>query len=168
MARACLSSQWGKVHRHVQLQPAAIPVLYSRFCPHTCGLGWAASSLEHAATVIGRTSRRPEAILLSCVTAADCVRALLAGWPPILVCQPLLPPTEGLSYVCIVGNPLQTAPEPCLPAGSPILERQPLSPPSEGLSLCMHYGQPTANCSISSILPPQHTAPNPTTLVEHF
>jgi cleavage and polyadenylation specificity factor subunit 1 len=31
MARACLHCQWGKVHKHVHLQPAEIPVPHCRF-----------------------------------------------------------------------------------------------------------------------------------------
>ncbi len=83
MARACLYCQRGKVHKHVHLQPAEIPVPNCRFAHiHVDLVGPLPPSLGHTYLfrIIDRTSRWPEAIPLSSITAADCARALLAGW----------------------------------------------------------------------------------------
>ncbi len=66
MARACLYCQRGKIHKHVHLQPAESPV------PHR--------GHTYLFTIIDRTSRWPEAIPLSSITAADCARALCTDW----------------------------------------------------------------------------------------
>jgi hypothetical protein len=75
--------QWGKVHKHVHLQPAVIPVPHRPFAHiHVDLVGRLLPSRGHTYlfTIINRTSRWPEAILLSSITAADCARALFAGW----------------------------------------------------------------------------------------
>ena len=83
MARACLFCQRGKVHKHVHLQPAEIPV------PHRCfghihvdlvGPLPPSRGNTYLFTIIDRTSRWPEAIPLSSITVTDCARALFAGW----------------------------------------------------------------------------------------
>jgi hypothetical protein len=83
MARACLHCQRGKVHRHVHLQPAEIPVPHHHFAHiHVNMDGPLPPSHGHTYlfTIIDRTSRWPEAIPLASITAADCARALFAGW----------------------------------------------------------------------------------------
>jgi hypothetical protein len=82
MARACLYCQWGKVHKHVHLQPAEIPVPHRRFAHiHVDLVGPLPPSGGHTCLfmIIDRTSRWPEAIPLSSITTADCARALFAG-----------------------------------------------------------------------------------------
>ena len=83
MARACFFCQRGKVHKHVHLQPAEIPV------PHRCfghihvdlvGPLPPSRGNTYLFTIIDRTSRWPEAIPLSSITVTDCARALFAGW----------------------------------------------------------------------------------------
>jgi hypothetical protein len=83
MARACLQSQRGKVHRHVHLQPTEIPVPHRRFAHlHVDLVGPLPPSRGHTYlfTIIDRTSRWPEAIPLASITVADCARALFADW----------------------------------------------------------------------------------------
>jgi transposase InsO family protein len=83
MARACLHCQRGKVHRHVHLQPAEIPVPHCRFAHiHVDLVGPLLPSRGHTYlfTIIDQTSRWLEAIPLTSITAADCARALFAGW----------------------------------------------------------------------------------------
>jgi hypothetical protein len=83
MARACLHCQWGKVHRHVHLQPAEIPVPHRRFGHiHVDLVGPLPPSRGHTYlfSIIDRTSRWPEAIPLASITAANCAKALFAGW----------------------------------------------------------------------------------------
>ena len=83
LARSCISCQRGKVHRHVHLQPAAIPVPHRRFAhihmdlvgPLPLSRGY-----QYLCTVIDRTTRWPEAIPLTSITAADCAKALFTGW----------------------------------------------------------------------------------------
>jgi hypothetical protein len=83
MARACLQCQRGKVHRHVHLQPTEIPVPHRRFAHLYVDLvGPLPPSRGHTYlfTIIDRTLRWPEAIPLASITAANCARALFAGW----------------------------------------------------------------------------------------
>jgi hypothetical protein len=83
MARACLHCQQGKVHRHVHLQPAEIPVPHRCFAHIHVDLVRPLPPLRghtYVFTIIDRTSRWPEAIPLASITAADCARALFAGW----------------------------------------------------------------------------------------
>jgi len=82
-ARSCLPCQRSKVHRHVHLQAAHIPVPVRRFAHlHVDLVGPLppSSGYTYLFTVIDRTTRWPEAIPLSSVTAADCAAALLQGW----------------------------------------------------------------------------------------
>ncbi len=83
MARAFLHCQLGKVHEHVHLQPAEIPVPHCHFPHiHVDLVGPIPPSRGHTYlfTIIDRTSRWPEAIPLTSISAADCTRALFAGW----------------------------------------------------------------------------------------
>ena len=74
MARACFYCQRGKVHKHVHLQPAEILVPHRRFTHiHVDLVGTLPPSRGHTYlfTIIDRTSRWPEAIPLSSITAAS-------------------------------------------------------------------------------------------------
>jgi hypothetical protein len=75
----------GKVHNHVHLQPAEILV------PHRCfvhinvdlvGPLLPTCDRTYLFTVIDRTSRWPEAILLPTITTTNCARALFATGSP--------------------------------------------------------------------------------------
>ncbi len=82
MARACLFCQRGKVHKHVHLQPAEIPVPHRCFAHiHVDLVGLLPPSRRHIYlfTIIDRTSRWPEAIPLSSITSTDCARALFSA-----------------------------------------------------------------------------------------
>ncbi len=75
--------QRGKVHRQVHLQPAAIPVLHCHSAHRQVDLvGPLPPSPSHTYlfTVIDRTSKWPEAILISSITTAEFARALFAGF----------------------------------------------------------------------------------------
>jgi hypothetical protein len=103
MARACLFCQRGKVHRHVQLQPAAIPVPHRCFAHiHVHLVGWLPPSRGHTNlfTVIERTSRWPEAIPLSSVTAANCAKALFAGWISHFGVPAIITSDRGAQFTC--------------------------------------------------------------------
>jgi transposase InsO family protein len=83
VAKSCLGCQLGKVHRHVTLQPEAIPVPHRRFSHlHVDLVGPLPQSdgYNYLFTIIDRTTRWPEAVPLSSTTAADCATALLTGW----------------------------------------------------------------------------------------
>ncbi len=80
MARACLHCQRGKVHKHVHLQPAEIPMPHRRFAVDLVGPLPPSHSHTYLFTIIDRTSRWPEAIPLASITAADCARTLFVGW----------------------------------------------------------------------------------------
>jgi hypothetical protein len=82
MARACLFCQQVKVQKHIHLQPAEILVPHCFAHIHLDLVGQLLPFCGHTYlfTVINRTSRWPEAIPLPSITAADCARALLAGW----------------------------------------------------------------------------------------
>jgi len=82
-ARQCLFCQRGKVSTHVHLTPVTIPVPARRFeHVHVDLVGPLPSSggSTYLFTVVDRTTRWPEAIPLSNITAADCAAALFAGW----------------------------------------------------------------------------------------
>jgi len=83
LARNCLHCQKGKIHRHVSLQAAHIPVPARRFSHiHVDLVGPVprSSGFSYLFTVVDRTTRWPEAIPLASTTAADCAAALLQGW----------------------------------------------------------------------------------------
>ncbi len=82
-ASSCLSCQKSKVHRHVRLQTAHIPVPARRFAHlHIDLVGPLplSSGFSYLFTIVDRTTRWAEAMPLSTVTAADCTAALLRGW----------------------------------------------------------------------------------------
>jgi cleavage and polyadenylation specificity factor subunit 1 len=82
-ARSCLSCQKSKIHRHVRLQAAHIPVPSRRFAHlHVDLVGPLplSSGFSYLFTMVDRTTRWPEAFALSSVAAADCAAALLQGW----------------------------------------------------------------------------------------
>ncbi len=82
-ARSCLSCQRSKVHRHVRLQAAHIPVPARRFAHFHVDLVGPlplSSGFSYLFTIVDRTTRWPEALPLSTVAAADCAATLLQGW----------------------------------------------------------------------------------------
>jgi cleavage and polyadenylation specificity factor subunit 1 len=82
-ARSCLLCQKSKVHRHVHLQAAHIPVPARRFAHlHVDLVGPLplSSGFSYLFTMIDRTTRWPEVFPLPSVAAADCAAALLQGW----------------------------------------------------------------------------------------
>jgi len=83
MARSCLQCQRSKISRHVHLQPEVIPVPCRRFSHlHVDLVGPLPSSagFTYLFTIVDRTTRWPEAIPLSSISAADCAAALFSGW----------------------------------------------------------------------------------------
>jgi hypothetical protein len=83
LVRNCIQCQKSKVHRHVTLQAAHIPVPVRRFSHiHVDLVGPLprSSGFSYLFTVIDRTTRWPEAVPLTSTTAADCAAALLQGW----------------------------------------------------------------------------------------
>jgi hypothetical protein len=83
LTRNCLHCQKAKVHRHVSLQAAHIPVPVRRFAHlHVDLVGPLprSSGFSYLFTIIDRTTRWPEAVPLTSITAADCAAALLQGW----------------------------------------------------------------------------------------
>ncbi len=83
LVRNCLHCQKAKVHRHVSLQAAHIPVPVRRFSHlHVDRVGPLPRStgFSYLFTIIDRTTRWPEAVPLTSTTAADCAAALLQGW----------------------------------------------------------------------------------------
>jgi hypothetical protein len=83
LVRNCLPCQKAKVHRHMSLQAAHIPVPVRRFSHlHVDLVGPLprSSGFSYLFTMVDRTTRWPEAIPLASTTAADCAAALLQGW----------------------------------------------------------------------------------------
>jgi hypothetical protein len=83
LIKNCIQCQKAKIHRHVILQAAHIPVPVRRFSHiHVDLVGPLprSSGFSYLFTVIDRTTRWPEAIPLVSTTAADCAAALLQGW----------------------------------------------------------------------------------------
>jgi len=83
LARTCLFCQRGKIHRHVAVEAAHIPVPVRRFAHlHVDIVGPLPMSdgANYLFTILDRTTRWPEAVPLAAITAADCARALLCGW----------------------------------------------------------------------------------------
>jgi hypothetical protein len=82
-ARQCISCQKAKVSTHIHLAPASIPVPQRRFeHVHVDIVGPlpASSGFSYLFTVIDRTTRWPEAIPLTGISAAECAAALFSGW----------------------------------------------------------------------------------------
>jgi len=83
VAKNCVFCQKAKVHRHVALEAVHIPVPHRRFEHiHVDLVGPlpVSSGYNYLFTVLDRTSRWPEAIPLSGITAGDCADALFRGW----------------------------------------------------------------------------------------
>ncbi len=83
MARACLHCQRSKVHKHVHLQPEQIEIPCRRFAHvHVDLVGPLPRSagFSYLLTVLDRTTRWPEAIPLTAVTAANCAAGFFHGW----------------------------------------------------------------------------------------
>jgi hypothetical protein len=83
LVRNCLHCQKAKIHRHVVLQAAHIPVPVRRFAHlHVDLVGPLPRSagFSYLFTMVDRTTRWPEAVPLASTTAADCAAALLQGW----------------------------------------------------------------------------------------
>ena len=81
--RECLPCQKAKIHRHVHLKAASIPIPCRRFSHiHVDLIGPlpVSKSFTHLFTIIDRTTRWLEAIPLSSTTALDCAEALFLGW----------------------------------------------------------------------------------------
>jgi hypothetical protein len=82
-ARQCISCQKAKVSTHIHLAPASIPVPQRRFEHlHVDIVGPlpTSSGFSYLFTVIDCTTRWPEAIPLSGISAAECAAALFTGW----------------------------------------------------------------------------------------
>ncbi len=82
-AQQCLNCQKSKVARHVHLSPATIAVPHRRFKHvHVDLVGPLpqSSGFSYLFTMVDRTTRWPEAIPLSGISAADCAAALFSGW----------------------------------------------------------------------------------------
>jgi cleavage and polyadenylation specificity factor subunit 1 len=83
VAKNCVFCQKAKVHRHVALEAVHIPVPHRRFEHiHVDLVGPlpVSGGYNYLFTVLDRTSRWPEAIPLSGITAGDCADALFRGW----------------------------------------------------------------------------------------
>ncbi len=83
LVRNCLPCQKAKIHRHVSLQAAHIPVPVRRFSHlHVDLVGPLprSSGFSYLFTMVDRTTRWPEAVPLASTTATDCAAALLQGW----------------------------------------------------------------------------------------
>jgi cleavage and polyadenylation specificity factor subunit 1 len=82
-AKECMACQRGKVYRHVHLQAEPITVPSRRFAHlHVDLVGPLPPSrgFTYLFTMIDRTTRWAEAVPLAAITAADCAKALAAGW----------------------------------------------------------------------------------------
>jgi hypothetical protein len=82
LIRNCLQCQKAKVHRHVSLQAAHIPIPVRRFSHlhvELVGPLPRSAGFSYLFTVMDRTKRWPEAIPLTSITAPDCAVALLQG-----------------------------------------------------------------------------------------
>ena len=82
--RDCQGCARGKVHRHVHTPVHAFATPSRRFAHlHVDLVGPLPSSKEgytHLFTIVDRTTRWPEAVLLKNTTATDCAAALTSGW----------------------------------------------------------------------------------------
>ena len=82
--RDCQGCARGKIHKHVHTPVQAFATPSRRFAHlHVDLVGPLPASQEgytHIFTVIDRTTRWPEAILLRSTTAVDCAEALTSGW----------------------------------------------------------------------------------------
>jgi len=81
--RSCLSCQRGKILRHVNLRPEKIDIPFRRFSHiHVDLVGPLPSShgFTYLFTCIDRSTRWPEAIPLTGISATECASALFHGW----------------------------------------------------------------------------------------
>ena len=81
--KSCLQCQRGKVLRHVHIRPEKIPVPFRRFAHvHLDLVGPLPSSngFTYLFTCIDRSTRWPEAIPLTGISAAECASAMFHGW----------------------------------------------------------------------------------------
>ena len=80
----CQGCARGKVHRHVHTPVQAFTTPSRRFSHLDMDLvgllPTSRDSFTHLFTIVGRTTRWPEAILLKNTTTADCTSALTSGW----------------------------------------------------------------------------------------
>ncbi len=110
LSRNCLHCQKAKIHRHVTLQAAHIPVPVRRFAHiHVDLVGPLprSSGFSYLFTVVDRTTRWPEAVPLSSSTAADCAAALLQGWIQRFGVPDIITSDRGAAvYIFIMGEPL--------------------------------------------------------------
>jgi transposase InsO family protein len=82
-SQQCIFCQRAKISTHVHLAPAVIPVPQRRFeHVHVDLVGPlpTSSGFTYLFTVVDRTTRWPEAIPLSGISAAECAAALFSGW----------------------------------------------------------------------------------------
>ena len=82
-AQNCMQCQKAKISTQVHLSPSPIPVPQRRFeHVHVDIVGPLPPStgFSYLFTVVDRTTRWPEAIPLSSISAADCASALFTGW----------------------------------------------------------------------------------------
>jgi len=82
-AQQCIPCQKAKISTHVHLAPAAIHVPLRRFeHVHVDLVGPlpVSSGFTYLFTIVDRTTRWPEAIPLTGISAADCAAALFSGW----------------------------------------------------------------------------------------
>ena len=81
--RSCLPRQQSKIQSHVKSPVPSIPVPGRRLSHVHLDLVWSLPSCQgfsYLLTMIERTSRWPEAVLLSSITSETCARALISTW----------------------------------------------------------------------------------------
>ena len=121
MARACLTCQQGKIHRHIHVQPQHIPLPFRHFshlhidlvCPLPASEGF-----THLFTVIDRTTRWAEAIPLQSTSVAACVCALFHGWIARFGVQAVMTSDWGAQFTSsLLGNRYPARAEDSIPPG---------------------------------------------------
>ena len=81
--KSCLQCQWGQVLRHVHIRPEKIPVPFRRFAHvHLDLVGPLPSShgFTYLFTCIDRSTKWPEAIPLTGISATECASTMFHGW----------------------------------------------------------------------------------------
>ena len=104
-SRACLRCQQSKVQTHVKSSVPRIPVPARRFSHvHLDLVGPLPSSqgYSYLLTMIDRTSRWPEAVPLSSITAESCARAFIASWVSRFGVPALLTTDRGAQFTSSV------------------------------------------------------------------
>ena len=82
-AKECLDCQRGKIIRHAKAEVLTIPVpskMFSHLHLDLVGPLTPSNGHTYLLTVIDRTTRWPEAIPLSGISASECAEALFSGW----------------------------------------------------------------------------------------